>query len=293
MEAVTADKSKILLNCELPAQLLFKSEELNDYDFVLFHLFVKNSTYREYFSRVMKEGKRMTILDNSAYEFYRDGGHFSVNDFEKIIEEFNPTYFIVPDVLMDSVSTLSNFNVWKGFLPGHKRMVVPQGKSLKEWLDCYKRMLDKGGFEYIGIPFHNDFFWDLGTTVYEFAKRDRRGPSQWNSDMAYAQGRCFLLQYLVKEALIDTSKKYHLLGSHWAEELKWLCYVNDRSHEYDWIASMDTSFPVTKGIMKCQLTEGEKETISIDEFFEKPLDEYQFAKVIENIKKFHGYKKGY
>ena len=47
---------KILLNCELPMELLSKSEELNDYDFILYHLFVKDKDYRRFFSQVMKEG---------------------------------------------------------------------------------------------------------------------------------------------------------------------------------------------------------------------------------------------
>lgn len=288
MEIAEAKNNKILLNCELPAQLLFKSEELNDYDFVLYHLFVKNSTYREYFSRVMKEGKRMTILDNSAYEFYRGGNRFDKVEFFKIIEEFNPTYFIVPDVLMDSAATLSNFRQWRDLLPGHKRMVVPQGKSFKEWLDCYKRMISEGGFEYIGIPFHNDFFWDLGTTVYGMAQKERRGVL-WNDDMAYAQGRCFLIQYLTKHELIDYSLKYHLLGSHWAEELRWIRYAQKHDSSFNWITSMDTSFPVTKGIAGKELIEGEKEKFGIDQYFEQSLTDEQFDCIIKNINKFHDY----
>lgn len=284
----------ILLNCELPAQLLFKSEDLNDYDFVLYHLFVKNSTYREYFSRVMKEGKRMTILDNSAYEFYRDGGRFDKEEFCKIVREFNPTYFIVPDVLMDSAITLSNFRIWKNLLLGHKRMVVPQGKSLKEWLDCYKRMLDSGEFDYIGIPFHNDFFWDIGECLYRTPVEGYNNPRKWTADMAYAQGRCWLLNYLYVNDLIDPSKKYHLLGSHYPKELEWIKQANiARRGCFDWISSMDTSYPVTKGITMVSIEEGEKEKISIDNYFEESLDEYQIDYITVNIKKFHDYGKGY
>lgn len=284
----------ILLNCELPAQLLFKSETLNDYDFVLYHLFVKNSTYREYFSRVMKEGKRMTILDNSAYEFYRDGGKFDKEEFCKIVEEFNPTYYIVPDVLMDSATTLSNFRVWRDLLPGHKRMVVPQGKSLKEWLDCYKRMLEDGNFDYIGIPFHNDFFWDIGECLYRTPVGGYNNPRKWTADMAYAQGRCWLLNYLYVNDLIDPFKKYHLLGSHYPKELEWIKQANIvRKGCFDWISSMDTSYPVTKGIEMMPIEEGEKEKISIDNYFEESLDEYQIDYITVNIKKFHDYGKGY
>lgn len=282
---------KILLNCELPMELLSKSEELNDYDFILYHLFVKDKDYRRFFSQVMKEGKRMTILDNSAYEFYRDGGKFDPQTFTEIVEEFNPTYFIVPDVLMDYPETMMKFRYWSGRLNGHKRMVVPQGKSLKDWLSCYKEMLNKGGFEYIGIPFHNDFFWDLGTAIYEVLSKHEHLAFKWNADMAYAQGRCFLLQYLIKEKLIDDSKKYHLLGCHWAAELQWLTYRNPMRDEFEWITSMDTSFPVTKGIMKAHLDTGEKEKISIDEYFRMSLDPEQYNRIIKNIKEFHGYQK--
>lgn len=284
------EANKILLNCELPGQLLFKSEELNDYDFVLYHMFVKNKMYREYFSQVMKEGKRMTILDNSAYEFFRDGGRFYATEFIEIVEKYNPTYFIVPDVLMDCNSTLKNFEAWKDILPTHKRMVVPQGKSFKEWLSCYTTMLDQGGFDYIGIPFHNDFFWDIGTAVYSIAKSFLGSTSQkWTSDMAYVQGRAFLLQYLVKEDLIDYNKKYHLLGSHHPVELSWIVKEN-HSGRFDWVSSMDTSYPVTKGIMRKDLEEGAKESLGIDHYFERLLDTEVMECIIKNIEKFHGYR---
>lgn len=279
----------IQTNCELPACLLERSEELNDYDFILFHLFQKDKTYREYFSKVMKEGKRMTIFDNSAYEFYRDGGFLDVSEFCEAVEEFNPTYFIVPDVLMDSVQTFGNFVCWKNILPGYKRMVVPQGRSFKEWLDCYRRMLEGGGFDYVGIPFHNDFFLDLGTAVYLLAKRKN---FRWNDDMAYAQGRCYLLQYLNKFDLVDRSKKYHLLGSHWAEELNWIRKVNEYGDgKFNWISSIDTSFPISKGIAMRDLTEGEKEKFCIDEYFHMDFDPEQIDKIVENIKEFRGHAK--
>lgn len=280
----------ILLNSELPSRLLYASEELNDYDFILYHLFVKNSEYRDYFSHVMRERERMTILDNSAYEFHRDGGKFNQFEFQKILEEFSPTYFIVPDVLMDAKLTLSNFKAWKSIFPERKRMVVPQGKSFKEWLSCYEEMLADGNFEYIGIPFHNDFFWDIGETLYRTPVDQYHNPLTWTSDMAYAQGRCWLMNYLYQNQLVDENKKYHLLGSHNPLELKWLNQCHKNRDCFNWITSMDTSYPVTKGIMKKDLEDGEKEKISIDDFFGMSLDKDQRDQITKNIQKFHGYK---
>lgn len=267
--------------------LLFKNEELNDYDFILYHLFVKNSNYREYFSQIMREGKRMTIFDNSAYEFYRDGGEFDQEEFCKIVEEFNPTYFIVPDVLMDIKATLSNFREWKTVLPGRKRMVVPQGKSFKEWMICYEEMLADGDFDYIGIPFHNDFFWDLGMAYFSNVSVGFKSKID-STDMIYAFGRHWLLQYLKFNNLIDPSKKYHLLGSHAPIELRWL--KQKKSTDFNWINSMDTSYPVTKGIVMKDIVDGPKETISIDDFFDMSLSSDQLNKIIYNIQQFHGYK---
>ena len=82
------------ISCELPNCLLNQNNEINDYDFILFHLFQNNKTYRNFFIENKKEN-RLTILDNSAYEFYINGQQLDEKAFIKAIKLLNPTYFIV------------------------------------------------------------------------------------------------------------------------------------------------------------------------------------------------------
>lgn len=288
------NEGKILINNELPSCLLDKNDELNDYDFILYHLFVKEPSYREFFTKRMREGKRMTILDNSAYEFYKSGESLDVANFIDTVKEFQPTYCIVPDVLMDSKQTLDLWELWKGFSLGStKKMIIPQGKSLKEWLYCYEVMTeDESAYDCIGIPFHNDFFWDLGLITQYYLELNNIRPigSVDKDDIYYSQGRLNLLVFLVKRCMIRPGKKYHLLGSHWYEELKMIKEVSKRIN-LSWINSIDTSFPVTRGICYSELSNKErpKEVIGIDDFYNMDLNKIQKKMVINNIKKYHTY----
>ena len=54
------------INSELPMCLLSQNNGINEYDFVLFHLYISNKDYRNYYrnQRVLFPG-RLMILDNS------------------------------------------------------------------------------------------------------------------------------------------------------------------------------------------------------------------------------------
>lgn len=263
-------------NHELPREMLPWNNVLNDFDFILFDLYEKDETYKEFFQKNRSTG-RTSILDNSAYEFFLRGEtNFPKDRFKEVVEELDPTFFIIPDVLMDKEKTIENFKEWKTFMLERKRMVVPQGKSLKEWLECYQFFIDNQQYyDAIGIPFHNDFFWDIGKVIDFPFSAERE--SALNDDELYATGRCFLLKYLKKMGLVLESKYYHLLGSHWYKEFK-------VAKEHPWISSIDTSFPVTRGIAKKPLDDkSEKEKISIETFFGMSLDEEQIGLIRKNI----------
>lgn len=277
---------KILINNELPLKLLSVNNNLNDYDFILYHLFVKEPSYRRFFLN-NKKLQRMSILDNSAYEFYKSGEKFNEAAFIKTIEELRPTYCIVPDVLMDSQKTIQLFDTWSSIETGlTRKMVVPQGKSFREWLDCYTTMVQKGGFDYIGIPFHNDFFWDLG-----ISKLSVNCDLAQNKDYFYAMGRICVLRFLEEHDFIVPGMKYHLLGSHWAPALQIINSYRKNTSLFKWITSIDTSYPVSKGIERRSLINSDhrKEEIGIDMFFHCPIDEEQETYIINNIERYHSY----
>ena len=108
----------LLTCCELPKCMLEHEDTLNDYDFVLYHQYLKDETYRNnYLNKRKTHPDRMMILDNSAYEFFVSGEKFIEEDFIRVIKELKPTYYIVPDVLMDYQKTFENFMHWIEIIP--------------------------------------------------------------------------------------------------------------------------------------------------------------------------------
>ena len=96
------------INCELPNDMLTVNAYLNDYDFVLFHLYSTDKTYREYYQGMRKyRPNRLMILDNSAYEFFIKGDELDVDGYITAIKELKPDMFLLPDVLMSKERTLS------------------------------------------------------------------------------------------------------------------------------------------------------------------------------------------
>ena len=97
----------IKINSEIPLCLLNENNRLNEYDFVLFHLYKTNEKYREYFLNQRKENPdRLMIFDNSAYEFFIKNETLDMGEFYKAIIELNPDYYILPDTLMNMAKTI-------------------------------------------------------------------------------------------------------------------------------------------------------------------------------------------
>ena len=71
------------INSELPLCMLSCNNQLNEYDFVLFHLYESNQSYKEYFlNQRINHRDRIMIFDNSAYEYYIKGENF--NSYSKV-----------------------------------------------------------------------------------------------------------------------------------------------------------------------------------------------------------------
>ena len=119
----------MLSNSELPLCMIKDNDRINDYDFILYHLCLKYPFYKEFFKR---KSTRLSILDNSAYEFFIKKETFDEDAFISIVEELNPSYYIVPDVLMDKTSTVENYDRWKtkSIFVDSKPMLIPQGRTL-------------------------------------------------------------------------------------------------------------------------------------------------------------------
>lgn len=278
----------IQTNCELPLCLMDKNEELNNYDFVLFHLFESNKTYREYFLNLRKSNPtRLMILDNSAYEFYIKGESLDLNKYADTIKLLKPDIYILPDVLMDMEKTVQITKAfWSEFalqLPDSKPMAVLQGRTQDQMIECLNIYKDMN-INHIAIPFHNDFFWDLG---FDIDSTTRKAFDNWHGmrgmskDTYYAMGRIKFLHDYHKN-ILDGIKHLHFLGSHdpFEKTIHNMLTIGSSGMTF----TMDTGYPVKCGIKGIQLgKERTKPEVIIDEFLDKKLSESTKRCIINNV----------
>ena len=276
----------MLINSELPLCMLNENNALNEYDFVLFHLYDSNEDYREYFRNQRSVNpNRLMIFDNSAYEYFIKGEKLDLMKFYRTVYRLKPDFYITPDVLMDKQKTLeltsefiSSYGEGINIMTNgqSKPLSVIQGNSVDDFLDiinCYKDM----GIRNIAIPFHNSFYKELGLysnddIQNEFIDAYKQPVTE---DMLYAMGRIqFVKNY---EEYLKDFDHIHFLGSHCP--LEKMFYKNYQT--------MDTGYPVKLAIAGDKLFEEEsKPNIIIDEFLEKELDNKTKELIKDNIKKF-------
>lgn len=281
----------IKTNCELPLCLMDKNNELNTYDFVLFHLYISNKEYREYFLyQRIRHPNRLMILDNSAYEFYVKGETLNLYDFYCAIVELKPDIYLLPDTLMNKQKTLEDTKSFRNeyginiiLKAGSLPMAVLQGNTPEELLECAKEYKDMG-ISHIAVPFHNRFFFELGKKIDPFTKEafDKwHGLRGTTEDTCYAMGRIKFLTTL--RSKLDGIDHLHILGSH--DPFEKVIYKM-----WDWkdlMLTMDTGYPVKCGIKGVQIgMEETKPDVIIDEFLEKDLDESIKYRIEENVKIF-------
>lgn len=284
-------KNSIKTNSELPLCMLKKHNyQLNNIDFVLFHLYIANEEYREYY-RAMRivHPDRVMIFDNSGYEFYIQGKTLDMTQFMDAIIDLNPTYYILPDVLMDKDTTLKNAEKFLSLMESMKDkttaqpLAVIQGNTaleLAECMDKYQRM----GLTNICVPFHNSFFKDWGydpktaeqTAVTEFFKNIYK-VGALTDDMAYAAGRVMFVMCF--KDMLNKFEYVHMLGSHCPFEKAF----------YGGFQSMDTGYPVKLGYERVMLgQESSKPTTIIDDFFTEDLSQSQINIIQMNVETFEG-----
>lgn len=272
----------IKINSEVPLCMLGQNNDLNDYDFVLFHLYKTNQTYKEYFlNQRQSNPDRLMIFDNSAYEFFVKGEELKMEEFYKAIVELKPDYYILPDTLMNRYRTI--VDTW-AFIRNYgekiqqstnsKPLAVIQGKSIEDFMECAVWYADIH-IDAIAVPFHNSFYKEMEVDddieqefLIEF------GPN--NLDAKYAMGRVqFFKDY--GEYLKKTFKHIHILGSHQPFEKRWY-------HDFD---TMDTGYPVKCGLEGMILGEDFiKPDVIIDDFLTKDLPDDVRTLIANNIRTF-------
>ena len=297
----------VKINSELPISLLADyNKELNDFDFVLFHLYRSDENYRNYFNEMREtHPDRMMILDNSAYEFFVKGEELNLDEYVPAIKDLNPDFYILPDVLMDYKKTMKGIEdfekKYKGDLENYfnniemsapQPFAVAQGKTLQEFNNCLCVLLKKG-YKNIALPFHNRFFkedfqWVDGDITYEFA---HNGYQICTEDVRYAMGRCQWLKEYGDDLLVDNGhpvyEHLHFLGSHCPAEK---AYYNIFFRGTPGVITMDTGYPVKCGIEGVELgKETEKPKTIIDDFMNNKFDKKTIKTICNNVNIFKNY----
>lgn len=214
---------------EAPISIFNDVQSRTDYDYALVHLFEENERYYEQFKTALKKGREV-ILDNSIFEL---GTAFNADKFAKWINLLEPTYYIIPDVLENSLGTVDNFVAWekeyKGNLPG-KKIAVAQGKTYEDFAECYRFLVNK--VDKIAISFDYSF-------LNEWVRRTgAKLPTKYHE---WALGRQILLSTMLEHGILNEDVPHHLLGCGLPQE-----FAGYRNYKF--IDSLDTSNPVVAGL---------------------------------------------
>jgi len=227
---------KIEVSHESPISLLKESLQYNDYAYALVHLFETHTEYYNFFKKLRSTTNVPVLLDNSIFEL---GKSFDPEKYAYWIKELNPNYFIVPDVLEDSLGTMLE---WTNFTTKHlddikdrnnslcideSKIGVVQGTTWTDLVRCYRFMSDNA--DYIAISFDYSYYQSTGygDTVLE----------------KNCSGRQRFIQQLIDEGIWNWNKPHHLLGCSLAREFRY--YVDKNIYN---IKSCDTSNPVVASI---------------------------------------------
>lgn len=106
-------------------------------DFILLHKLVDNECYRNYYLDTKDSGK-YKILDAGTFELGEGLGDELLIEWA---EKINASEIIIPDVYGDKEKTLERMKEFLEKCPGkYKLQAVPQGKMLRELIDCLDEM---------------------------------------------------------------------------------------------------------------------------------------------------------
>lgn len=226
--------NKINIAHEAPVSIMDQVQLVTDYDYALSVCFDKVDGYYDFFKKAKANG-RFVLLDNGIFE---EGVAMNPELYADWIVNLEPNEFIVPDVLENANQTILNFDSWLGKygdLPG-RRIGVAQGKTLTEFVECYKFMSAKA--DKIAISF------DYSLYLKEIFAKDP-APNKW---IGWARGRLFVIEYLVGLGIWNYNKPHHLLGA--ALPYEFNSYTRMPDNVRKTIESLDTSNPVVYSIVK-------------------------------------------
>jgi hypothetical protein len=228
--------------------------------------------YKEFFLKSRDEGRRI-LLDTSIFEL---GEAFDLEKYAFWVRELRPYEYILPDVLEDAARTIQNSKLFKEKYPNleGRRIGVVQGKSYEEIKLCYELLDTDLNVDKIAISFDYSFYKEL------FPHSNK-----W---VSFMMGRVLLINKLLQDGVINTSKPHHLLGC--SNPIEFSFYKHP---DYNFIESLDTSSPIVHGLHKVyyyeQIGDWVKESTKLADLIKADIDEQQKAVIFYNIKQFRRY----
>lgn len=255
---------------ETPLSLMPLVRELTDYDYALVHLFDDPDIglhYRNFFECSLAQGREV-ILDNSLFELKES---FDPRVFFDIIKDLRPTYYIIPDAWHDAQKTVFSLHYWLDHyqrdVPSEcKSIGVVQGKTLQEFLWCYRRVAPY--VDMVAITFSYPFYKEISGMI----------------DVNYQRmiGRRNLLNILSQQDdIFKPEQPIHLLGCSLPQEFEY--YSKDR---FPFIRSVDTSNPVLHGLLNIRYQShglDDKKDILMADMMKAEADMNQKEIIIRNI----------
>ena len=257
---------------EAPKSIFKQVQRMTDGDYALVNLFDDGDYIKQFDPK-----HRDTILDNGVFEL---GAAFDSDVFAGWVEKFQPTWYIVPDVLEDGEATIERFmefiSKYRG-LPG-KVIGVAQGENMRKFIKCYKAIepyCDK-----VGISFDCSWY--------------REGVKSTNRWEQMAGGRLKTLIKMDEAGIINRKKPHHLLGVSLPQEMAHYRLFQS-SGTFRWIDSVDTSNPVVHGLKGISYTSNglrDKETQKLYTLINAEVDAHQMLIIQHNIKQFRRFCNG-
>lgn len=260
---------------EIPLSMLSESRRFNNYDYCLCHLYDELDVYRDFYKASVKK-KRHVLLDNSIFEL---GTAFDSKEYARIIQDLNPTEYIVPDSLENADETIELYEQWrKDHLPKMpsdiKTIGVVQGKTYEDIKRCMEYMIKHN--ERIAISFDYSLYEEI-IPDEDLTKLEK-----------FMYGRCKLLEMLDEEMLLPYNKSYHLLGCSLPQE-----YIIANKYNYvkHMFYSADTSNPIVHGIHGIKYKDNnqgldDKLSIKLADLIHHEVTPEQKADIKYNIKAF-------
>jgi hypothetical protein len=129
------------------------------YHFTVAPMLAGELSYQEFY-KLQHERGAFVIVDNGEAEYALSQEISARPDFEEVVKVANvikADEICMPDVMYDARETKRRVVEYIELVEPRRRMMVPQGNDIQEWMDCCEFLLDFG-CRSIGIPKHMERF---------------------------------------------------------------------------------------------------------------------------------------